>query len=444
MASPVKVKLHGVNLYHERFTGLAVILALDHGKFKGVIFILPSKRDISGPQFEPKVFNANCRIISLGFFSRSHRPRAIKRGIDSAAYNEADSSNVRAGPSIRGFTMFENVLQGNVARLNDLQGALSDGSGTPVRPDVRDAELLDAYSQAVVNVVEKTSPAVISVSGRRNEKQVGSGSGFIITPDGYAVTNSHVVAGRSRLSAETAEGDSVDAEVIGDDQATDLAVLRLAARDLPYAELGASDSLRVGQLVIAMGSPMGLHATISTGVVSALGRSMRGQDGRLIESIVQHSAPINPGNSGGPLVDSRGRVVGVNTAIIAFAQGLGFAVPSSTTRWVISEILQHGKVRRRQLGIKAAGNRIPRFLIRQLDLLSDQVVEVIEVINGSVAHTAGIRAGDFIVAINDRIIANVDDVHRILSAFPMSTPLEVMIVRNGSKQLLHIPPPGSD
>ena len=340
--------------------------------------------------------------------------------------------------------MIDNVLQGNLARVNDPQGALSDSGGAPVRPDVRDTELLDAYSQAVVNVVEKTSPAVISVTGRRDAKQAGSGSGFIITPDGYAVTNSHVVAGRSRLSAETAEGDCVDAEVIGDDPATDLAVLRLASRDLPYAELGASDSLRVGQLVIAMGSPMGLHATISTGVVSALGRSMRGQDGRLIESIVQHSAPINPGNSGGPLVDSRGRVVGVNTAIVAFAQGLGFAVPSSTTRWVISEVLQHGKVRRRQLGIKAAVNRMPRVLIRQLDLLSDQVVEVIDVINGSVAHSAGIRAGDFIVAINDRIIANVDDVHRILSVFPMSTSLEVTIVRNGSKQLLHIPPPGSD
>ncbi len=314
----------------------------------------------------------------------------------------------------------------------------SDGSGQPVRPDARDAELLDAYSQAVVNVVEKTSPAVLSVTGRDDESQGGSGSGFIIAPDGYAVTNSHVVAARSHLRAQTADGDRVDADVVGNDPATDLAVLRLAARDLPYAELGASDALRVGQLVIAMGSPMGLHATISTGVISALGRSMRGQDGRLIENIVQHSAPINPGNSGGPLVDSRGRVIGVNTAIIAFAQGLGFAVPSGTARWVISEVLQHGKVRRRQLGIKAAARILARHVVRQLDLLSPHVVEVVEVVPGSAADAAGIGEGDIIIAINDRIIASVDDVHRLLVTLPLAMPLEITIVRDGRKQFVHI------
>ena len=318
-------------------------------------------------------------------------------------------------------------------------------AGSPVRPDARDTELLDAYfgKRLKSTSSKRHPPAVISVTGRGDEQQGGSGSGFIITPDGYALTNSHVVADRARLRAQTPEGDRVDADVIGNDPATDLAVLRLAARDLPYAELGDSEVLRVGQLVIAMGSPMGLHATISTGVISALGRSMRGQDGRLIENIVQHSAPINPGNSGGPLVDSRGRVIGVNTAIIAFAQGLGFAVPSSTARWVISEILQHGKVRRRQLGIKAMVSRVPRHLVRALDLLADQVVEVMEVVAGSTADAAGICEGDFIVAINNRIIANVDDVHRLLATLPMALALEVTIVRNERKRLIHMPPPGS-
>jgi S1-C subfamily serine protease len=161
--------------------------------------------------------------------------------------------------------------------------------------------LLDAYSQAVVHVVETVSPAVISVTGRDRDAPAGSGSGFLITPDGYAITNSHVVNGRNKLLAETYDGDRVEATVVGDDPATDVALVRLSANDLPFAKLGDSGSLRVGQLVIAMGSPLGLNATVSTGVVSALGRSMRGRDGRLIDNIVQHAAPINPGNSGGPL-----------------------------------------------------------------------------------------------------------------------------------------------
>ena len=221
--------------------------------------------------------------------------------------------------------------------------------GDPRRAQPTDSELLDAYSQAVVNVVEAVAPAVISVTHAR--KRSGSGSGFILTPDGYAITNSHVVHGQQRMTAETEEGDRVDAEIVGDDPATDLALLRLSSTDLPFAALGDSELLRVGQLVIAMGSPLGLQSTVSTGVVSATGRSMRARDGRLIENIVQHAAPINPGNSGGPLVDSRGRVVGVNTAIIPFAQGLGFAIPSATVAWVMGELLAHGQVRRRQLGI---------------------------------------------------------------------------------------------
>jgi S1-C subfamily serine protease len=323
-----------------------------------------------------------------------------------------------------------------ISRLpNDVAWLSSDNAGQP-EPGAKsrqtpsdDADLLDAYSRAVVGVVETVSPAVVQVSGTREDRRGGSGTGFVITPDGYAVTNSHVVNRRSRLVAETVEGDRVDAEVVGDDAATDLALLRLASADLPYAQLGDSAVLRVGQLVIAMGFPLGLNSTVSTGVVSALGRSMRGHDGRAIENIVQHSAPINPGNSGGPLVDSRGRVVGVNTAIIAMAQGLGFAVPSATAQWVVSEILTHGRVRRRYLGISAKTVALPRSLARELDLLADHAVEVVEVAPRSPALAAGLQTGDTIVSLHGRVVTGVDDVHRLLTQLPLNEPLTLSVIR---------------
>lgn len=308
-------------------------------------------------------------------------------------------------------------------------GSNKPGSSHPEVPTPADSDLLDAYSQAVIRVVESVSPAVISVSGQGQ----GSGSGFLISSDGLAITNSHVVGGRARLVAETDDGDRVDANVIGDDPATDIALIKLAANDLPYSDVGDSDALRVGQLVIAMGSPLGLQSTVSTGVVSARGRSLRGQDGRLIENVVQHTAPINPGNSGGPLVDSRGRVVGINTAIIPMAQGLGFAVPSNTAGWVAGEIIEHGAVRRRQLGIIATTQRLPRAAIRQFDLLSGQAVRVVEVVRRGLADQSDLRVDDLIVAINDRIIESVDDVHRLLSIAVPETVLDVTVIRGQSK-----------
>jgi S1-C subfamily serine protease len=307
------------------------------------------------------------------------------------------------------------------------------------RPPSNDANLLDAYSQAVIHVVEAVSPAVISVMGREAGGRGGAGSGFIMTPDGYALTNSHVVNDRSQLSAETADGDKLRAELVGDDPATDLAVLRLAASGLPYSQLGDSDALRVGQLVIAMGSPLGLQSTVSTGVVSALGRSMRARDGRLIENVVQHAAPINPGNSGGPLVDSRGLVVGINTAIIAMAQGIGFAIPSNTAQWVLQEVLTHGRVRRRQLGISAQVVHLPRALVRRLDLLTDQGVEVREVAPRSLADLVGLRPGDVIVGLADRVVASVDDVHRLLTTLPSDQGFELTIVRDENLRTIHVP-----
>ncbi len=290
--------------------------------------------------------------------------------------------------------------------------------------------VLDAYSLAVISVVEAVSPAVVSLTGRGDERRLGSGSGFLVSADGYAITNSHVVSGRNRLVAETTEGDRVETIVVGDDPATDLALVKLAASDLPATQLGNSESLRVGQLVIAIGSPLGLQSTVSTGVVSALGRSMRGQDGRLIENIIQHAAPINPGNSGGPLVDSQGRVVGVNTAIIASAQGIGFAVPSNVVAWVMTELASHGRVRRRQLGVVASTQRLSRFAIRQFDLLSDQAVQVIEVDPRGVGYQSGLREGDMLVSINDRIICNVDDLHRLLATLPEEVVLRASVIRD--------------
>jgi S1-C subfamily serine protease len=303
---------------------------------------------------------------------------------------------------------------------------------------VHDADLLDAYSQAVIHVVETVSPAVISVFGRDGHGRGGAGSGFIVTPDGYAITNSHVIDERPELMAETADGDKLRAELVGDDPATDLAIVRLAASGLPYAQLGDSDALRVGQLVIAMGSPLGLQSTVSTGVVSALGRSMRARDGRLIENIVQHAAPINPGNSGGPLVDSRGFVVGINTAIIAMAQGLGFAIPSKTAEWVLQEILAHGGVRRRQLGIVAQVTRLPRALVRELDLLADQGVEVRDVVPSGIAANAGVRPDDVIVALNGRLVTSIDDLHRLLMSAPTDQGFEITVVRGEVLRTLHV------
>lgn len=332
------------------------------------------------------------------------------------------------------FDQFDEFFRINAADNN------ADSSARPqdprAQPASEDTDLLDAYSRAVINVVDTVAAAVISVSGQAGDREGGQGSGFLITPDGLAITNSHVVAGRNQLSALTTDGDRMSCDVIGNDPSTDLALLRLSGRDLPYVRLGDSQQLRVGQLVIALGSPLGLQSTVSTGVVSSVGRSMRAADGRLIDNVIQHAAPINPGNSGGPLVDSRGRVVGVNTAIIAFAQGIGFAVPSNTVQWVTGEFLKHGRVRRRQLGITGAVVQIPRATVVELDLVSNFAVQAVDVDSQGAAYRSGIRTGDLIVSINDRIVESVDDLHRFLTRTPIESPLELTVVRDG--QLLTV------
>ena len=251
----------------------------------------------------------------------------------------------------------------------------------PRNPQRNDADLLDAYSQAVVGVVEAVELAVVSVEADGGREPRGQGSGFFVTPDGYLLTNDHVAEHVGKRAVVTlSDGRRIEARVVGSDPATDLAVLRANASALPFVEIGNSETLRPGQLAIAIGNPLGFQSTVSAGVVSAIGRGLRARNGRLIDNVIQHTAPLNPGNSGGPLLDSAARVIGVNTAIIAAAQGIGFAVPSDTAGWVLSELLAHGRVRRVTLGIAGSTEPLPKPVARALGLPQPYGVRVQEVV----------------------------------------------------------------
>lgn len=291
------------------------------------------------------------------------------------------------------------------------------------------ADFLDAYSQAVVTVAETVSPAVVNigvkkaVSARRRGwnyggnpfEAEGAGSGVIIAPDGYILTNSHVVSGASSIEVTLADGTTYPAQVVGQDADTDLAVVRIGANGLPAAQLGNSDALRVGQLVIAIGNPLGFQTTVTAGVVSATGRSLRSQNGRLIENIIQTDAALNPGNSGGPLVDTHGRVVGINTAIIAMAQGICFAVPVNTAKWVTSLIMKEGKVTRGYLGISCQQRPLNQNVIRTFNLAIKTGVAVLQLSSNSPAATAGLRPGDVIISLDNQPVPSVDQLHKLLS-----------------------------
>jgi S1-C subfamily serine protease len=310
----------------------------------------------------------------------------------------------------------------------------------PLETD-EDLELLDAYSRAVVHGVQDVGPTVVHISrlerfrspqgGPREGDwgRAGSGSGVILTPDGYILTNAHVVHEASRLEVGLADGRTVPARVVGEDLATDLAVVRAETSGLPAAALGNSDRLRVGQLVIAIGNPLGFEATVTAGVVSALGRSLRSETGRLIENIIQTDAALNPGNSGGPLVDSHGRVVGINTAIIQHAQGLCFAIPSNTATWVASRLITTGKVRRVYLGIAGQTVPLPRAQTLALKLESGTAVSVREVTPDSPAARAGIAAGDLLVAVNGQTVRSVDEVHSRLAPVGVGEKIQVRVLR---------------
>jgi len=311
--------------------------------------------------------------------------------------------------------------------------------------DASSIDLLDAYSRAVIAVVDAVGPAVVSISvGQENRQSefepMGAGSGFVITPDGYLLTNSHVVAGAKKIEAAFMDGTRRPATLVGLDVSTDLAVICVNASGLPYAELGDSSDLRVGQLVIAMGNPLGFQSTVSTGVISALGRTLRSQMGRLIENIIQHTAPLNPGNSGGPLLDAKGRVIGINTAIIAMAQGIGFSIPSNTAKWVVSQLLSQGRVPRSYLGIIGQQRSLDRRIVRFHRLNENQAVEIVAIEPGSPAKKSDLRTGDLIIAINQRVVVNVDDMFRILADWPVGQCLTVTVVRGKERIEMNIVP----
>ena len=317
-------------------------------------------------------------------------------------------------------------------------------SAQTVRPET-DEDLLDAYSRAVVGVVDKVGPAVISIGVRKRTRsprygQEGAGSGVIIAPDGFVLTNHHVVEGAEDVQVRLTDGRSFSAHLVGSDPATDLAVVRAEASNLPTADLGDSDSLRVGQLVIAIGNPLGFQSTVSTGVISALGRALRSQSGRLIENVIQTDVPLNPGNSGGPLVDSRGRVIGINTAMIFMAQGISFAVPVNTVKWVVGELVTRGKVRRAYLGIAGQVRPIGRRIQRHLELQAATAVEVVSVEEEGPAHQAGVREGDLMLSVNGKSVASVDDIHRLLTGWTGGSPLSLTILRNGERLQVQVIP----
>ncbi len=300
-----------------------------------------------------------------------------------------------------------------------------------------DTDLLDAYSHAVVQVVQSVGPSVVSITvGKKKSpdsvEHAGSGSGFSITPDGYICTNSHVIHGADKVEVMLTDGEHFPATVIGDDAATDIGLIRVNASGLPYASLSDTHSLQVGQLVIAMGNPLGFQSTVSTGVVSATGRALRAQNGRLIANIIQHTAPLNPGNSGGPLLSSRGIVVGINTAIIASANGIGFAVPSATVHWVVPQLLAHGKVRRLFLGILGQTRPLSRKTIRFHALNQMAACEIMGIEPKSPAASADMHIGDLIVGINNHTVENMDDIFFQLSELPLDKSISVRLVRRSA------------
>lgn len=304
-----------------------------------------------------------------------------------------------------------------------------------------DDELLDAYSQAVIAAVEKVSPSVVNIESRFAHGEArGSGSGFIFTPDGLIMTNSHVIHGASRIEVTLADGRRAQADLIGDDPETDLAVIRIAAPNLVPAALGESRKVRVGQLAIAIGNPYGFQYTVTAGVVSALGRSLRSRSGRLMDDIIQTDAALNPGNSGGPLVNSRGEVIGVNTAMILPAQGICFATAIDTAKFVASRLIRDGRVRRSYIGIAGQNVALPRRLVRHYNLSTESGVLIVSFEKDSPAQRAGLVEGDCIIGFDGQIVSGIDDLHKLLTDERVGRRVPVTVLRRGERLTFDIVP----
>jgi S1-C subfamily serine protease len=320
-----------------------------------------------------------------------------------------------------------------------------DEASTPIAPAATappaDDSLLDAYSQAVVHAADAIGPSVVNIEVRRRDgRPQGSGSGFVITPDGFVLTNSHVVHGAERIEVVLPDGRRPDAHLVGDDPDTDLAVVRVFAPQLHPVRLGESKNVRVGQVAIAIGSPYGFQCTVTAGVVSALGRSFRASTGRLIDDIIQTDAALNPGNSGGPLVNSRGEVIGVNTAVILPAQGICFAIGIDTAKYVAGWLIKDGKIRRSQIGVGGQNVPLHRRLVRYHQLPAASGVLVITVVPDSPAERAGLRDGDVMVELNSQPITSIDALHKLLTGDQIGVDSRLTILRGTEKLVLDITP----
>jgi S1-C subfamily serine protease len=317
----------------------------------------------------------------------------------------------------------------------------------PARPSFADDDLLDGYSKSITQAVTNVGPAVVNIrvhgvsrDKRRGTESGGSGSGFVIAPDGFILTNSHVVHGAVRMEVSLADGRVFDANLVGDDPETDLAVIRINAPQLVHAQFGDSRSIRVGQIAIAIGSPFGFQQTVTAGVVSALGRSMRSQSGRLIDNVIQTDAALNPGNSGGPLVNSRGEIIGVNTAIILPAQGICFAIASNTAEFVAAWLIKEGLIRRSWIGVAGQNVPIHRRVVVFHRLAADHGVFVSGIESGSPASRAGLREGDVIVTFDGEPVSSIDELHRHLVATVIGVPSPVTVIRHTEKLELIVTP----
>jgi len=330
--------------------------------------------------------------------------------------------------------------------LNDASpGVYSQPVTEPSPPN--DSALLDEYSRTVVSVAERVAPAVVNieikqhVNARRGPREIGgSGSGFIIAPDGFILTNSHVVHGATQIMVNLPDGREYPAQLVGDDPDTDLAAIRIDGPNLVHVRLAESENLRVGQLVVAIGNPLGFQASVTAGVISALGRSMRSMSGRLIDNIIQTDAALNPGNSGGPLVNSAGEVIGVNTAMIRPAQGICFAIASNTAKFVAGWLIKEGKIRRSYIGVAGQNVPIHRRIVRFYDLPRETGVFVVSIEKGSPAETAGVREGDVIVAFNAKPIGSIHELHKMLMGDQIGVEAKILIIRHTEKLELSILP----